>query len=301
VLSVVRRRPGFMEKSTEIVRGRAARLPWAWDGLCFAVAMQEPSNEGLRDVVTGNLPTSILGQTWVDDDRGNPACKFTNVDPCYVDWPDSPTNDKPTRELTVYMRMYNQGTAVAFGGALCNIYSTVSPYMTWSMRAAGATPDVRIETLLTLGGNNYFSGDSGSVPTGFYHAFLRWRQNDWIYFTALDARGTQITQVLGSTTDAPLDYAAGKGIRLNASDNTNNNYDGIYSQALVWSRRLQDAELQALALDPFGWYAPGNVTASIANPFLFVGAPNVLGASAGPENVSVAGPYAAGVSPSQFF
>lgn len=269
MLAIVRRQVGHLEKSADIVRGQSSRLPWAWDGLCFAVPMHDPSNEGLRDVVTGKLPSVINGQVWTDDDRGNPALKFTNVDPCYIDWADNPTNDDPTEELTVYLRMYNQGTAVSYGGALCNIYSTASPYMTWCIRAAGATPDVRIESLLTIGTTNYYSGDSGAVPAGFYHAFMRWRRNDWIYFTALDARGTQITQVLGSTFDGPLAYAAGQGIRLNASDNTANNYDGIYSQALVWSRRLSDAELQALALDPFGWYAPRRTSVTVAGPFPF--------------------------------
>jgi hypothetical protein len=46
---------------------------------------------------------------------------------------------------------------------------------------------------------------------------------------------------------------------------------GAYSQAMVWSRRLTDTELQALVEDPYGWYSPRRSTVIVAEPYLFGG------------------------------
>ena len=57
-------------------------------------------------------------------------------------------------------------------------------------------------------------------------------------------------------------------IRINATDNPAiGTYCGSYSQAMVWSRRLTDTELQAIVADPYGWYSPRRSTVIVDSPY----------------------------------
>jgi hypothetical protein len=45
-------------------------------------------------------------------------------------------------------------------------------------------------------------------------------------------------------------------------------YNCEYSQALMWSRKLGGAEVQALVADPYGWYSPRRATVITSSPYV---------------------------------
>jgi hypothetical protein len=271
MLTVVRRgTPPSLEKPSDIVRGEAARLAWAWDGLVFGVPLNEAGNEGLRDIVNNTPPWVISEAFWARDNRGNPVLRFTDPGTApYAEWPTaSPVHDSPSTALTAYVRLQRLGTPNGDGGAFTNPYGFSSPWETWSINAATADA-TKLYGAIGVGGTQYTTGESVSVPnTEQISIFLRWRSGEAPQMNVLGERGNSIGSLIGATTaTGSLQYAAGFGIRLNCHEANTANYYGYYSQAMVWKRRLTDIEMTSLVADPFGWYAPRRETTTVAGSY----------------------------------
>lgn len=272
MLAVVGRNAGpNKEKPSEVVRGQASRLPWAWDGLCFAAPfLDNGTTDGLRDIVTNVVPTYSLGATWVRDNRGNSAVKFAGPADMwhYVEWPDHPVHDRPSIALTAYIRMKSAGIGETEGGIFCNWHTAGPPWCTWSIQSAPSDGN-NLYAVLTLDGTDHNGAETAAIPTTEYvSAFLRWRDGEAFTFDVLGERGnTLFTSTYGSTLSGTISYAANRGIRLNATESPTNNFWGIYSQALLWNRKLSEPEMAALVADPFGWYSPRRETTAVASPF----------------------------------
>jgi len=263
---VARSAPGRVVKPVEIVRGQSSRMPWAWAGLCFAVPFHEQSNEGLRDVVNNVAPSTISNLTWTQDSQGNPSAVLGQTG--YLQYPDNPTHDRPSTALTVAVRMKRIGTTDDWGGIISNTYANLSaPYSTWVLQQHSTTAGA-LAGQITNGTTDYLFGPTATIPsTEYMTLFLRWGDGVPPEIFAHNERGTMIATVGGISKSGALGYAAGMGIRINADDNVAENFAGHYSQALVWSRRLTDAELSWFVQDPFGWYSPRRETVSLGAPF----------------------------------
>jgi hypothetical protein len=275
VLTVVGRAAGpNREKPLEFVRGPGARLPWAWDGLCFAVPIHESSVDGLRDVVNNVLPSLITGVAPTRDGRGNLAMDWAAVNQNRIEYPSHPEHSSPSTAITVYVRMKAKNVATASGppGDLIEYTwsSNTDPWRSWGMLTP-TTDITKTQGWITTGGaGGYtFLGPCGPMPTTEYSSmFLRWRSGEAPRLDILGERGnTLFTFIHSSTLTGNISYAAGGRIFINAGVTTFNQIDGIYSQAMVWSRRLSDVEMTALVADPFGWYAPKRETITVAAPF----------------------------------
>lgn len=274
MLAVVRDRSGFLEKPDMVVRGNACRLPWAWDGLCFGVAMNEAGNEGWRDVVNNLAPTVIHESSWIRDNRGNPVYSpdLGGATYGYIEYADSPVHDRPSTAFTVYIRVMNRTSPQAQGGLFCNVFNGSSqPWCTWTIQGDDINPD-RVFAAMALSPSalpEYVGSTSTGLPqTEFASLFFRWRSGEPPSLDILGERGNLLESLVhGSTLSGSLAYASGQGIRLNATEVEFTNYDAVYSQAMVWNRKLNDQEMTALVADPFGWYAPRRETVSVAAPF----------------------------------
>ena len=274
MLAVVERAaPGKQDKPSGIVRGQAARLPWAWNGLCFGAPMHETSQEGLRDVVN-NVALSAVGTVaWGRDNRGNTCVSLTDLG--YVDYPDHPRHDQPSTELTAYIRFQRSTLAgQTEGGYFVNKYDTAAPWVTWGIQGDAAVTG-KAEAYIAVGGVSTLFGDSAVIPTTEYvSAFLRWRSGEVPRLDVLGERGNTLSTVSGGgTLTGALSYNAGQGIRVNV--NEGGTYMAAnYSQAMVWSRRLNDNELAWLVADPFGWYSPRRESVVLASPIPIVALPS---------------------------
>src|SRR5688572_27632055 len=103
MLTVVERSAvGFATKPSDVVRGEASRLSWAWDGLCFAVPFHQATGEGARDIVNNAAVAVLTDQNWSRDSRGNPAL-FVGTTGA-AKWTDHPQHDRPSTELTACVR-----------------------------------------------------------------------------------------------------------------------------------------------------------------------------------------------------
>lgn len=286
MLALVDRSPAWLDKPTEVSRREGTRLPWAWDGLCFAVPFYQASNEGYREVVNNNLPTTVTGSwAWKRDPRGNPAFESSNASSTvtYMEWADNPTLRRPSTEITVYARVQRTGASDTWGGVIAREHTVAGPLWTsWAITDDGAATG-KLTASIAVGGTFY---DLGSVtvasPTTQYCSlFLRWRSGQAPRLDVLGERGDTITQInYGSAITGSIDYSTGKATRINAVEQTNSNYNGRYSQAMVWARRLNDVEITALVADPFGWFAPHRESVVFAGPFPIV-VPGAVAAAAG--------------------
>jgi hypothetical protein len=269
VLTVVERAAvGRTEKPTTIVRGADCRLPWAWSGLCFGVPMHEASSLGLWDVVNNVAPTSSTGLVWGKDPNGNPAADLGTS--AYIQYPHNPVHDRPSLELTVHVRIKRNANQENWGGMICNPYSVADPFATWSLSHYGGTTTGILAGLITNGTTDYLFGPTldPMVSTEFVSVFLRWRDATAPDIYIYGERSKVINTGSGSVSKTgALGYAASQGIRINASEVTTDQFVGVYSQAMVWSRRLNNAEMAALALDPYGWYSPRRETITVGAPF----------------------------------
>lgn len=267
MLTVVHRAPANLDKSKKVLRGQAARLSWAWDGLCFAVPMHESNNEGLRDVVTNLMPTVATGPpSWARDDRGNPALGFPPTG--YLGWADNPVHDRPSTALTAYIRVRNNAGTRIEGGILYNPWSAGPPWSTWGIQS-GPTDSSTLYGSLSVGTDiEYITDFTGSITTTqWFSAFLRWRSGEALTMDVLDERGWLLYSVSSSSAViGALGYNPGRGILINSTA-ADSNYVGTYSQALVWNRRLTDTELTALVSDPYGWYSPRRETTGTSSPY----------------------------------
>ena len=257
------------EKPSVVVRRMASRLPWAWHGLCFGVAGYDAGVEGLRDIVNNVPRSSETGVTWIKDNRGNPVPHVFG----YVQYPNHPQHDQPDRELTAYVRVRIIGPNLMGTGALCYPHTAdVSPWMTWGITHDTANLD-KVTGMVTVDGTPAQLGDSAVITHSRYTSiFLRWRSGGAPQLDAWDERGNLISSVVyGSAVTGSLTYAAGQGIRVNCTDDTAAQGDGNYSQFMVWSRRLTDAEALALVADPYGWYSPRRETVGLSGVFALPG------------------------------
>lgn len=270
MLTIVERSTaGKTDKPTVIVRGADSRLPWAWTGLCFAVPFHEASNLGLWDVVNNVAPTSATGLAWTKDSLGNPAADLGAS--AYIQYPDNPVHDRPSLELTVHVRLRRNATQEDWGGIISNPYNpAAAPWSTWSLAHYGGTTTGILSGLITNGTTDYLFGPTldpfGS--TEFVNVFLRWRDTTAPDIYIYGERSRPINTGSGSVAKTgALGYAAGMGIRINSSEDSTQNFVGVYSQAMVWNRRLSNTEMTALALDPYGWYSPRRETITVGAPF----------------------------------
>lgn len=259
------------EKPLDIVRGASARLPWAWDGLCFAVPFNETDVNGSRDIVNNVAPSVFSGVTWGRDNRGNTDAVMTTGS--YIDYPDHPRHDLPSNSLTVYARFKRIGAGDPWGAVVSNIYDVASPYTTWiisdDVSATGA-----LTGMIWFGANGSANiAYTSAVGTSEYvSVFLRWTVHTSTgYNLTLDVlgeRGNTLSSVTGDSNIGSITYAAGKGIRINGNESaTPATMNARYSQVMVWKRRLSTAQMSALVADPFGWYSPRRETVALSAPF----------------------------------
>lgn len=279
MLTIVQRSSASKEKPTDIVRGVSSRLPWAWDGLCFGVAMQDANNDGIRDIVNNIAPSVVSESFWSRDNRGNPVLRFQMPGSTpYAEWPEVAVHNAPSTALTAYIRMQRLGNADQDGGAFSKPYGFSDPWETWSINATDSAVDgSTLYGIVGIGGTQYLTGDTVTIPsTQQVSVFLRWRSGLAPQIDVLGERGDSITSLTGPTAaTGSLQYASGfSGIRINSHESTTSNYYGYYTQAMVWKRRLGDVEMTSLVADPFGWYSPRRETIGLSSPY-----PLIAGAS----------------------
>lgn len=257
-----------LDKPLDIVRGASARLPWAWDGLCFAVPFNETDVNGSRDIVNNQAPSVFTGVSWDRDNRGNIVAVLATGD--YIDYPDHPRHDLPSKELTVYARLKRLGAGDAWGAIVSNIYSLSSPWTTWIISDSAAADGTLVGNVAVGGGGIADTPATSAIPTTEYvSTFLRFGKNSPPALDVLGERGNTLSSTVGTTgANLSLDYAVGKGIRINGNEATTPaTMNANYSQVMVWQRRLTDVEMTSLVSDPFGWYSPRRETVSLNAPF----------------------------------
>lgn len=264
--------PHRRQKPADLLRREQCRHPWLWDGLCFAVPFHEASNLGLYDVVNNIRPSTVSGLVWARDAEGNTVARLGTSS--YLEYPDNPTHDRPSMELTAYIRTKFAGSSDSDGGLISNWNSLTGPlFMSWQIRQYHNLPNNHlvaeigiIDTVTTVATS---TTDTSSLPqTKFANLVMRWRSGEKVSIMCLGERGEQLfdPDLSPRTADGPLPYAAGNGIRINATQDAAANYSADYSQAMVWSRRLSDTEVYLLCSDPFGWYSPRRETVGISLP-----------------------------------
>lgn len=286
MLTIVQRGGATREKPPEVVRGQSSRLPWAWDGLCFAVAFNDATRDSARDLVWGAAPSSVSGLVWTRDNRGNPA-PFLGDDK-WISYPDNPAHNRPSTAVTAYVRLLRSSTresGTSYSGVFGKRYSSSSPpWNSWQI-AGDVNNTSLIGHIAVGGGGAYQEMESAYVlpTTEWMNAVLRWRSGSAPRFDIIGDRGdVRSAVVFGSTVTGTIVYAAGQTITFNASEVDNVNYIATYSQGMLWSRYLTDAELQALIADPYGWYSPRRETIGISSPYpLFFGDSEMRSGSAG--------------------
>jgi hypothetical protein len=268
-LALVRRDPPSREKSSTVVRGQASRLPWAWDGLVFGVPMHEDSPLGMWDIVNSVAPSVMSNVSWTRDNRGNTVADLDSTS--YVEWADHPRHDRPSSELTAYVRLQRNGVGDTGAGVFCNVHTVGSaPWLTWGMFELEEFPDFVAGQITTDGGSTItqVSFETSLPSTQFGSMFLRWRSGSVPRVDCLGERGNVLFSAsYASSVTGTLAYGSNKPIRLNTADDIAVNYSALYSQAMVWTRRLGDTEMQALVADPFGWYEPRRMTVGVSSPF----------------------------------
>lgn len=271
MLAIARSHGADREKSSEIMRGASCRLPWAWDSLCLGIAMHEASNDGLRDVVNGVPPATILGGTWSKDSRGNPAYRMVSGEG--AKYPDHPRHDLPSTAITLYARVMRVGTPDLGAAIIANAYTTsdVAPWVSWTLGAT-STDALLVVGALYIPDEHPFpreiQGLTNLSDTEYTGIFLRWRTGDYMRLSMYGEHGNILsTTDSGATQTGTIGYAAGREVKLNLNESDALQFGGQYSQCMVWSRYLTDVEVLSLVADPYGWYSPHRETVTIAAPF----------------------------------
>lgn len=270
MLTPVRRGAANLDKPTEQVRGAASRLPWAWAGLCFGAAMHDANPDGFRDIVNGLAPSAIGQIAWTRDDRGNPAATFINNS--YCDYGDQPIHERPTTAVTAYVRLKPNVASATDGAAFYMPYEDAAPWSSWGIQA-GNTDPASLYGSISLGTTTeYITPETGAIsPTSWQSLFLRWQSGSALMLDVLGERGNRITSVTtGTPLTGSIGYNPGWGLRINAAASPFTRYEGTYSQAMLWNRRLTDTELSALVADPYGWYSPSPQSLGISSPYPLV-------------------------------
>jgi len=274
MLAIVQRGGATHEKPPEVVRGQASRLPWVWDGLCFGVPFNDPTRDSARDLIYNVAPSTTSGLQWARDDRGNPTALLGASS--YIDYPDTPAHNKPSTAITAYARIRRVGSGdFPGGGILIKRYGSVNPWISWGITNSD-TYDNAMMGYLTVGGTS-ISWDDQSTPyqiptTSWLSIFLRWRSGTNPRLDVLGPRGETLESIsYGSAVSGSISYVSGQVLRLNGTDDVLYNFNAQYSQAMLWSRRLSDTEIQALVTDPYGWYSPRRETLGVSSPYPLFG------------------------------
>lgn len=272
MLTIVQRGGATREKPPEVVRGFSARLPWAWDGLCFAVPFNDSTRDAARDLVFNAAPTVANG-TWTKDSRGNVAARC-NATEQYFEYPNNPAHNKPLTAMTAYARFRRMATGDDSSGLFCKVHTAAaSPWASWNLQMAdiASTGFVGAWVYTDTGGGLYIETTSYSLPlTEYTSIVMRWRAGSPINILVYDERGTLQESKSTANLSGTIVYNT-QPIRINAFDITSRNSDGAYSQCMLWSRRLTDTEILALIADPYGWYSPRRETIGLSSPYPLVG------------------------------
>jgi hypothetical protein len=275
VLTVVQRGGATREKPPEVVRGYASRLPWVWDGLCFAVPFNDSTRDAARDLVANAAPSGTSGLVWTRDNRGNPAALLDASS--YVDYPDNPAHNKPSTQITVYVRLRRAGTSDPSGGIFGKKLAAGTAsfqYLSWALYESDSLANA-LQGEVSVGATSLIiQSDSVYVTntTDWVSVFLRWRTGQALRLDVLGERGEVLgTAIDDVTASGTILYDAGTPIRFNTSDLATQNFYGAYSQGMVWSRVLTDVELRALVADPYGWYSPRRETIGVSSPYPLFG------------------------------
>lgn len=282
MLTIVQRGGATHEKPPEVVRGMASRLPWAWDGLCFAVPFNDSTRDATRDLVNNAAPSGYAG-SWTRDNRGNTAARL-NSSGQYFEYPFNPAHNRPSTAITVYVRYLKVGTGLSDGGLFAKSHTTATyPYTSWDLQLADVASTGHVGfwvyTDAAAGASGYAETASYVLPTTEYVSIVgRWRKGDTVHLDVFDDRGTLKESADGSASpmgSGNIAYTT-EPIRINALDQTVSNADGSYSQCMLWSRYLTDTELQALFADPYGWYSPRRETIGLSSPYPLVSGQGVM-------------------------
>lgn len=274
MLTIVQRGGATREKPPEVVRGYSSRLPWAWDGLCFAVPFNDATRDAARDLVYNVAPQAVSGTLqWTRDNRGNPAAYLDASSS--LDYPDTPAHNKPSTAVTAYVRFRRVGTGVTSAGIFLKVYdqNLAAPEISWYIQKSDAGTETLEGNLGTNSVQNTFGYDPTFVAntTDWISVFIRWRSGSAPQLDIYSEHGQRLGGAVGTTLSGTIPYVAGQPIRINAGPQNNLKYDCAYSQCMLWSRRLTDTEVQALVSDPYGWYSPRRSTVIVADPYLFGG------------------------------
>lgn len=270
VLAVVQHGPANIEKPPEVVRGAASRLPWAWDGLCFAVPFNDPTRDSARDLVYNIPPQTVHGTLrWVRDNRGNPAAYLDSSS--FLDYPDTPAHNRPSTEVTAYVRFRRVGisSAGSSGGIFLKVFdqNTAQPEISWYIQQSDAGTNTLEGSLGVNDTQNPFGYDPSFVldTTTWVSVFIRWRSSEAPQLDILGEHGQWLGGDVGPALTGTIPYVEGQPIRINAGPQATLLYNCAYSQCMLWSRRLTDAEVQALVTDPYGWYSPHRETVILSS------------------------------------
>lgn len=276
MLTIVQRGGATREKPPEAVRGMSSRLPWAWDGMCFAVPFNDATRDSARDLVLNAPPSSIGGTLkWSKDNRGNTAAYMDAS--CGVDYADNPVHNAPSTALTAYVRMRRAGTGIASAGVFLKLYDpSAQPVVTWAIQHSDTGNNTLAANLpVTTEGmvQNYWEAPGYVLPTTVWvSVFLRWRSGEVPVLEIFGERGETLTSAPAPwALGGSLIYSASaQPLRLNTMNFSGDNYNCDYSQAMLWKRKLTNAEVQALVADPYGWYSPRRTTVVTSSPYPLV-------------------------------
>lgn len=271
MLTIVQRGGSTREKPPEVVRGQSCRLPWAWDGLCFGVPFNDATRDSARDLVTNAAPSAWINTpSWTKDNRGNNAALMSSG--AYVEYANNPAHDRPTTAITVYARIRRAGTpALPASGLFAKIINMNAMFDTWWMGATDADA-TKLSAALTVDGTDYYWENSSYITdtSTWLSLFLRWSSGTVPVQDVLGERGQSYsTAAYTGAVSGTLTYAVpAQPIRVNVGELLETGtYAAAYSQLMLWSRRLTDAELQALVADPYGWYSPRRETIGLSSPY----------------------------------
>lgn len=270
MLTLSERAPaGKFDKPTRVVKGEQTRMPWAWSGLCFASPLHEPTALGYRDLCTMAAPSTLFNEQWIRDNRGNPAVGYDLTTHGFAEYTDHPSYRQPSTEITAYIRFKSRGIAATQpdGGYLVKVYATTSPWESWGI-LADSTETGKMYASLATGTTVNATGNTAVISTTEYlSAFLRWRSSEVMRLDVYNETGTLITSATSAgTVTGSIGYNVGQPLRIHCNEG-NFVANAYISQALVWKRRLSEAETQAFVVDPFGWYAPRRETVVLSGFF----------------------------------
>jgi hypothetical protein len=279
MLTVVQRGGTSREKPPEVVRGYSSRLPWAWDGLCFAVPFNDATRDSARDLAVNAAPSAVTGTlAWTKDNRGNVAANLNASSG--IDYAYNPAHNRPLTEVTAYVRMRRAGAGGTPRGIFLKVWNlTLDPIVSWCIQDSDAANNTLAANLGVGGVQNYWEAPGYTVGTiDWISVFLRWRSGEDPILDILGERGQILTSATyGSTLTGTIPYTTGQPIRLNTFDADGaTNYNADYSQAMAWSRKLTNTEVQALVADPYGWYSPRRETLGVSSPYPLFGGESLM-------------------------